>query len=110
MVTSVDNPLELCRFLRLSLNCVLLVSMVAAVLDTQIVAAWRGTEVTPSTFLPVFRMNCPMARTLCELKKLLKSDFKTYKKFVCDPSHVCTKCGRTANEKKLVCKPQRLGK
>ena len=73
-------------------------------------AAKRGTEVTLSMVLPVFRMIRPMARTLCELKKLLKSDFKTYKKFVCDPSHVCTKCGRTANEKKLVCKPERLGK
>jgi hypothetical protein len=55
-------------------------------------------------------MGLPMARTLCELKKLLKSDFKTYKKFVCDPTHVCTKCGRTSNAKKLVCKPERLGK
>lgn len=51
-----------------------------------------------------------MARTLCELKKLLKADFKTYKKFVCDPTHVCTRCGRTANRKKLVCKPESLGK
>ena len=70
----------------------------------------RGTEVTLSMVLPVFRMGLPMARTLCELKKLLKSDFKTYKKFVCDPTHVCTKCGRTSNAKKLVCKPERLGK
>ena len=49
-----------------------------------------------------------MSKTLCELKKLLKADFKTYKQLVCDPSHVCTKCGRTANDKKLLCKPERL--
>jgi hypothetical protein len=69
-----------------------------------------GTEVSLNTFPLVSWMTCSMARTLCELKKLLKSDFKTYSKFVCDPRHVCTKCGRTANEKKLVCKPERLGK
>lgn len=53
-------------------------------------------------------MTCSMSKTLCELKKLLKADFKTYKQLVCDPSHVCTKCGRTANDKKLLCKPERL--
>lgn len=51
-----------------------------------------------------------MARTLCELKKLMKSDFKDFKKYVCGGTHVCTKCGRAANDKKLVCKPERLGK
>lgn len=54
------------------------------------------------------RMACSMAKTLCELKKLLKADFKTYKQFVCNSSHVCAKCGRTANDKKLLCKPERL--
>ena len=49
-----------------------------------------------------------MSKTLCELKKLLKSDFKSYKKLVCDASHVCTHCGRVANDKKLLCKPERL--
>ena len=47
-------------------------------------------------------------KTLCDLKKLLKSDFETYAKYVCDPSHVCRKCGRVANEKQRLCKPQRL--
>ena len=49
-----------------------------------------------------------MAKTLCELKKLLKSDFTAYKKLVSDATHVCTKCGRTANDKKLLCNPERL--
>ena len=49
-----------------------------------------------------------MAKTLCELKKLLKADFTTYKTYVCDPTHVCTKCGRASNDKKLLCKPERL--
>ena len=49
-----------------------------------------------------------MAKTLCEMKKQLKADFKVYKAFVCSPSHVCTKCGRAANDKKFLCKPERL--
>ncbi|MDA0659542.1 MAG: hypothetical protein O3C60_11950 [Planctomycetota bacterium] len=49
-----------------------------------------------------------MSKTLCELKKLLKSDFKTYRKLVTDASHVCTKCGRVANDKQLLCRPDRL--
>ena len=49
-----------------------------------------------------------MAKTLCEMKKQLKGDFASYKLLVCDPSHVCTKCGRAANDKKLLCKPERL--
>jgi hypothetical protein len=49
-----------------------------------------------------------MSKTLCEMKKLLKSDFVLYKQFVCNASHVCTKCGRAANDKKLLCKPERL--
>ncbi len=49
-----------------------------------------------------------MSRTLCELKKLLKSDFRSYKKLVRGASHVCTHCGRVANDKQLLCKPERL--
>lgn len=73
-------------------------------------AAESMVALTFGEYFVQFRMACSMARTLCELKKLLKADFKTYKKFVCDPTHVCTKCGRTANRKKLVCKPESLGK
>jgi len=49
-----------------------------------------------------------MAKTLCEMKKLLKVDFQLYKQYVSDATHVCTKCGRAANDKKLLCKPERL--
>ena len=91
-------------------QCQFLVLVAAAAFDTQVFALKWGKEVTLSIVLPEFRISLPMARTLCELKKLLKSDFKTYKKFVCDPTHVCTRCGRTSNAKKLVCKPERLGK
>lgn len=49
-----------------------------------------------------------MAKTLCEMKKLLKSDFRSYKRLVCNASHVCTKCGRAANDKNLLCRPERL--
>jgi hypothetical protein len=49
-----------------------------------------------------------MSKTLCEMKKMLKSDFTLYKQFVCNASHVCTMCGRAANDKKLLCKPERL--
>lgn len=49
-----------------------------------------------------------MSKTLCEMKKQLKSDFGLYKQLVCNATHVCTKCGRAANDKKLLCKPERL--
>jgi hypothetical protein len=49
-----------------------------------------------------------VSKTLCELKKLLKTDFRTYRKLVCEATHVCTRCGRVANDKKLLCRPDRL--
>jgi len=49
-----------------------------------------------------------MSKTLCEMKQLLKVDFNSYKLLVCNASHVCTKCGRTANNKKLLCKAEKL--
>ncbi len=49
-----------------------------------------------------------MAKTLCELKRLLKGDIEDYIKYVDRPSHVCRKCGRVANNKKLVCKPHKI--
>ena len=49
-----------------------------------------------------------MSKTLCEMKKLLKADFQLYRQFVREASHVCTKCGRAANDKKLLCRPERL--
>lgn len=49
-----------------------------------------------------------MAKTLCEMKQLLKADFDDYKQLVYNASHICTKCGRAANDKKLLCKPEKL--
>lgn len=49
-----------------------------------------------------------MSKTLCELKKTLKTDFDAFVQLVNNPTHVCHKCGRTANSKKLVCKPIKL--
>lgn len=49
-----------------------------------------------------------MAKTLCEMKKLLKNDFDLFAQYVHDPTHVCRKCGRVANEKRKLCKPQKL--
>ena len=49
-----------------------------------------------------------MSKTLCEMKKQLKADFSAYKLLVCNASHICTKCGRAANNKGLLCKPERL--
>ena len=51
-----------------------------------------------------------MSKTLCEMKKLLKSDFEMFKQYVCGATHVCQKCGRAANDKKLLCRPERLVK
>ena len=49
-----------------------------------------------------------MAKTLCEMKKLLKSDFQIYKQYVCQPTHACSRCGRAGNDRKMLCKPERL--
>ncbi|MEO8497620.1 MAG: hypothetical protein ABI614_21345 [Planctomycetota bacterium] len=49
-----------------------------------------------------------MSKPLCELKKSLKGDLAAYILLVRDPSHVCRKCGRVANDKRLLCKPVKL--
>ncbi|MEX2185787.1 MAG: hypothetical protein WD875_03290 [Pirellulales bacterium] len=49
-----------------------------------------------------------MGKSLCELKKSLKSDSKAYLLLIRSPTHVCRKCGRSANGKRLVCKPTKL--
>lgn len=49
-----------------------------------------------------------MAKTLCDLKKALKSDFQSYQLLVINGTHVCEKCGRVANDKKRLCKPAKL--
>lgn len=49
-----------------------------------------------------------MSKPLCELKKTLKKDFETFISLVDNPTHLCQKCGRAANNKKLLCKPMKL--
>ncbi len=49
-----------------------------------------------------------MAKPLCELKKSLKKDTKAYSLLIRSPTHVCRKCGRSANSKRLLCKPTKL--
>ena len=49
-----------------------------------------------------------MTKTLCELKKELKNDPKSFAIYVKDATHVCKKCGRAANDKKRLCKPVKL--
>ncbi|GIW98614.1 MAG: hypothetical protein KatS3mg111_1947 [Pirellulaceae bacterium] len=46
-----------------------------------------------------------MTKTLCELKKPLKKDTVEYLKKVRDATHACHKCGRAANDRRLLCKP-----
>jgi ribosomal protein S9 len=49
-----------------------------------------------------------VSKPLCELKKSLKADIKAYMLLVRDPTHLCRKCGRVANDKRLLCKPMKL--
>lgn len=49
-----------------------------------------------------------MSKTLCDLKSWLKSELKAYAKLVRKPTHLCEKCGRVANGKKLLCNPVKL--
>lgn len=50
----------------------------------------------------------PVAKPLCEMKKLVKTDFKQFLQYVSNPTHACRKCGRAANCKRRLCKPVRL--
>ncbi|MBK8791763.1 MAG: hypothetical protein IPN59_01195 [Holophaga sp.] len=48
-----------------------------------------------------------------ELCKLVKDDalaesLEAFKKLVEQPTHLCLKCGRASNDKKRLCKPERL--
>lgn len=46
-----------------------------------------------------------MGKELCKLKKSLKSEVDEYILLVNQPTHVCRKCGRAGNRKKLLCEP-----
>lgn len=50
-----------------------------------------------------------MPKELCKLQKsLLTKKIEQYMKLVDQPTHVCRKCGRVANDKRLLCKSVRL--
>lgn len=53
-----------------------------------------------------------MAKTLCKLigKKILKEDPAAYIGLVSKPKSVCLNCGRVANSKKNLCKPENMKK
>ena len=50
-----------------------------------------------------------MGKELCKIQgKLMACDMDSYIQLVDNPKHVCKKCGRVANKKKLLCKPKRI--
>ncbi len=49
-----------------------------------------------------------MPKSLCKIKKLLKTDLDLYVEHVREPRYVCRSCGRVANKKKLLCEPVKL--
>lgn len=50
-----------------------------------------------------------MSSELCKQKKsTLKANIELYMQLVNQPTHICTKCGRAANSKKLLCHPTKL--
>ena len=49
-----------------------------------------------------------MGKELCKQKKTLKKDARSYMMLVHQPTHVCKKCGRAGNSKKLLCSPKRI--
>lgn len=50
-------------------------------------------------------------KELCKLVKddVLVESLESFKKLVEAPTHLCLKCGRVSNDKKRLCKPERLG-
>ena len=45
-------------------------------------------------------------KKICDWKKdRLKERFDEFRGYVIEPTHICAKCGRVANEKKMLCKP-----
>lgn len=60
----------------------------------------------PSSFIP--QKEVAVAKSLCKMKKSLRIDLTEYMLHVNNPTHVCTKCGRVANQKKLLCSPKKM--
>jgi hypothetical protein len=55
-----------------------------------------------------FAIITAMAKELCKQKKGLKNDIAAYALLVHQPTHLCKKCGRAGNSKKLLCSPKRI--
>ena len=50
-----------------------------------------------------------MGKELCKIQEaLIRKDLRAYVALVDAPKHVCKKCGRVANKKKLLCKPVKI--
>ena len=49
-----------------------------------------------------------MGKHLCDLSKSVKKNLDRYARLVDRPKHVCTDCGRVANNKKMLCEPKKL--
>jgi hypothetical protein len=50
-----------------------------------------------------------MSKELCKHKKTtLKENITLYMTLVNQPTHLCSKCGRAANDKKLLCEPVKI--
>jgi len=49
-------------------------------------------------------------KPLCKLVKdeVLEEALEEYKALVVNPTHLCTKCGRASNDKKALCRPEKL--
>jgi hypothetical protein len=53
-----------------------------------------------------------MSKTMCKLvkKEIQMDDPEGYLDYVLPPRFLCKKCGRIANKKDCVCKPERIKK
>ena len=50
-----------------------------------------------------------MGKELCKIQEvLIRKDLEAYVALVDNPKHVCKRCGRVANKKKLLCKPIKI--
>lgn len=49
-----------------------------------------------------------MSKELCKMKKSLSIDITSYMLYVNRPSHICSKWGRAANNKNLLCHPVKI--
>ena len=50
-------------------------------------------------------------KSICSLGKInIEKEFESLSKLVNKPKHICLKCGRAANEKGNLCKPEKIKK